>query len=149
MSAVPVIIAFKDGKAQERLIGLQDVDKLRNFVNKVVDGKWGQKVLVWLVVIIKCTMLEMSTAFIHFQFCASTTQVDLFVQANHIHITLYPWRRQHVLKHTGTHLHITTQNTIIWAHKISMLTLYYKTVKGKAVYTIMVWGGTEVYLTSF
>jgi thioredoxin 1 len=37
VSAVPVIIAFKDGKAQERLVGLQDVDKLRNFVNKVVD----------------------------------------------------------------------------------------------------------------
>ena len=39
MSAVPVIIAFKNGKAQERLIGLQDVDKLRKFVNKVVDEK--------------------------------------------------------------------------------------------------------------
>ena len=39
MSAVPVIIAFKDGKAQERLIGLQDVDKLRQFVNKVVGEK--------------------------------------------------------------------------------------------------------------
>jgi thioredoxin 1 len=39
VSAVPVIVAFKDGKAQERLIGLQDVDKLRDFVNKVVDQK--------------------------------------------------------------------------------------------------------------
>jgi thioredoxin-like negative regulator of GroEL len=39
VSAVPVIVAFKDGKAQEHLVGLQDVDKLRTFVNKVVDEK--------------------------------------------------------------------------------------------------------------
>jgi hypothetical protein len=106
-------------------------------------------VLVWcsikgctviaFVVIVKCTMLEMLPAFIHFQFCASTTQVDLPVQSNHIHITLYPWRK-HVLKHTGTHLHITTQNTIVWAHKISTLTMHDKTVKGKAVYTIKTYG---------
>lgn len=156
MSAVPVIIAFKDGKAQERLIGLQDVDKLRQFVNKVVGEKWGQKVLVWclikgstiiaFVVIIKCTMLQMSPGFIHFQFCACTIQVDLPVQTNHIHITLYPWRRQHILKHTGTNLHITTQNTVMWAHKISMLTVHYKTMKGKAVYTIKVYRGEQNYI---
>jgi thioredoxin 1 len=39
VSAVPVLIAFKNGKVQERLVGLQDVDKLRKFVNSVVDGK--------------------------------------------------------------------------------------------------------------
>jgi thioredoxin-like negative regulator of GroEL len=39
VSAVPVIIAFKDGKPQDRLVGLQDVDKLRQFVNKVADKK--------------------------------------------------------------------------------------------------------------
>ncbi|GFG38072.1 hypothetical protein Cfor_10647 [Coptotermes formosanus] len=39
VSAVPVLIAFKNGKEQERLVGLQDVDKLRKFVNKVVDEK--------------------------------------------------------------------------------------------------------------
>jgi thioredoxin 1 len=39
VSAVPVIIAFRDGKVQERLVGLQDVDKLRKFVDKVVGEK--------------------------------------------------------------------------------------------------------------
>jgi len=89
----------------------------------------------------------MSPAFIHFQFCTSTTQVDLPVQANHIHITLYPWRRKHILKHTGTDLHITAQNTIIWVHKISMLTVHYKNMEGKAVYTIKVYGGEQNYIS--
>ena len=34
----------------------------------------------------------------------------------------------------------------MWAHKISMLTVHYKTVKGKAVYTIKVYGGQQKYI---
>ncbi|XP_063244918.1 thioredoxin, mitochondrial-like [Bacillus rossius redtenbacheri] len=37
VSAVPVLVAMKNGKVEERLIGLQDHDKLRQFVGKLVD----------------------------------------------------------------------------------------------------------------
>jgi hypothetical protein len=69
--------------------------------------------IIAFVLIIKCTVLEMSPAFIHFQFCTSTTQVDLPLQANHIHIIPYPWRRQHVLKpthHNPEYHNVGTQN---------------------------------------
>nr|CAD7570041.1 unnamed protein product [Timema californicum] len=36
VGSVPALIAIKDGKIQERLVGLQDTDKLRKFVDKVV-----------------------------------------------------------------------------------------------------------------
>jgi thioredoxin 1 len=39
VSVVPVLIAFKNWKVQERLVGLQGFDKLRKLVNKVVDEK--------------------------------------------------------------------------------------------------------------
>ncbi|GLH06316.1 Thioredoxin-T [Gryllus bimaculatus] len=35
VGSVPVLIAIKDGKVAERLVGLQDTDKLRKFVEKV------------------------------------------------------------------------------------------------------------------
>lgn len=35
VGAVPVLLAMKDGKVEDRLVGLQDVDKLRKFVDKV------------------------------------------------------------------------------------------------------------------
>ncbi|XP_050461592.1 thioredoxin, mitochondrial-like [Cataglyphis hispanica] len=34
VGSVPVLIAMKDGKVLERIVGLQDTDKLRQFVNK-------------------------------------------------------------------------------------------------------------------
>ncbi|XP_011640518.1 thioredoxin, mitochondrial [Pogonomyrmex barbatus] len=34
VGSVPVLIAVKDGKVLERIVGLQDTDKLRQFVNK-------------------------------------------------------------------------------------------------------------------
>ncbi|KAJ9583526.1 hypothetical protein L9F63_022144 [Diploptera punctata] len=39
VGSVPVLIAIKNGKVEERLVGLQDTDKLRQFVDKVVSGK--------------------------------------------------------------------------------------------------------------
>lgn len=36
ISSIPVLLAIKDGKVGERLVGLQDSDKIRAFVNKVV-----------------------------------------------------------------------------------------------------------------
>ncbi|PSN56985.1 Thioredoxin [Blattella germanica] len=38
VGSVPVLIAIKNGKVEERLVGLQDTDKLRKFVDKVVSG---------------------------------------------------------------------------------------------------------------
>ncbi|XP_012259949.1 thioredoxin, mitochondrial [Athalia rosae] len=39
VGSVPVLIAMKDGKELERIVGLQDTDKLRQFVDKYVDSK--------------------------------------------------------------------------------------------------------------
>lgn len=36
VSSVPVLLAVKNGKVQQRLVGLQDTDKLRKFVEQVV-----------------------------------------------------------------------------------------------------------------
>ncbi|EZA61799.1 hypothetical protein DMN91_004112 [Ooceraea biroi] len=37
VGSVPVLIAMKDGKVLERIVGLQDTDKLRQFVNKYTE----------------------------------------------------------------------------------------------------------------
>ncbi|XP_029178058.1 thioredoxin, mitochondrial [Nylanderia fulva] len=37
VASVPVLIAMKDGKVLERIVGLQDTDKLRQFVNKYTE----------------------------------------------------------------------------------------------------------------
>lgn len=37
VGSVPVLIAMKDGKVLERVVGLQDTDKLRQFVNKYAE----------------------------------------------------------------------------------------------------------------
>ncbi|EFN79238.1 thioredoxin, mitochondrial [Harpegnathos saltator] len=37
VGSVPVLIAMKDGKVLERIVGLQDTDKLRQFVNKYAE----------------------------------------------------------------------------------------------------------------
>ncbi|XP_066596379.1 thioredoxin, mitochondrial [Prorops nasuta] len=34
VGSVPVLIAMKDGKVLDRMVGLQDTDKIRQFVNK-------------------------------------------------------------------------------------------------------------------
>lgn len=34
VSSVPVLIAIKNGKVQQRLVGLQDADKLRKWIHK-------------------------------------------------------------------------------------------------------------------
>jgi thioredoxin 1 len=39
VGSVPALIAIKNGKVQERLVGLQDMDKLRKFVDKLVHEK--------------------------------------------------------------------------------------------------------------
>ncbi|XP_046746013.1 thioredoxin, mitochondrial [Diprion similis] len=39
VDSVPVLIAMKDGRILERVVGLQDTDKLRQFVNKYADAK--------------------------------------------------------------------------------------------------------------
>lgn len=36
VSSVPVLVIMKDGKEVKRLVGLQDEDKLRNWVQKSV-----------------------------------------------------------------------------------------------------------------
>lgn len=36
VSSVPVLVAIRDGKIQDRVVGLQDTDKLRNWVAKQV-----------------------------------------------------------------------------------------------------------------
>ncbi|XP_008543681.1 thioredoxin, mitochondrial [Microplitis demolitor] len=37
VQTVPVLMAMKDGKVLERIVGLQDTDKLRQFVDKYAD----------------------------------------------------------------------------------------------------------------
>lgn len=37
VESVPVLIAIKDGKVLERIVGLQDTDKLRQFINKYAE----------------------------------------------------------------------------------------------------------------
>ncbi|KAK0092803.1 hypothetical protein PV326_000557 [Microctonus aethiopoides] len=39
VESVPVLIAMKDGKVLERIVGLQDTDKLRKFVDKYVNNE--------------------------------------------------------------------------------------------------------------
>lgn len=36
VSSVPVLLAVKNGKVQQRLVGLQDTDKLRKFVEQMI-----------------------------------------------------------------------------------------------------------------
>lgn len=35
ISSVPVLVAIKNGKVQQRLVGLQDTDKLRKWINQL------------------------------------------------------------------------------------------------------------------
>ena len=37
VGSVPVLIVMKDGKVLDRIVGLQDVDKLRQFVDKYTE----------------------------------------------------------------------------------------------------------------
>jgi len=37
VGSVPVLLVMKDGKVQNRLVGLQDTDKIREWVDKAVD----------------------------------------------------------------------------------------------------------------
>nr|XP_022905393.1 uncharacterized protein LOC111417370 [Onthophagus taurus] len=39
VGTIPALVVFRNGKVQERLIGLQDEDKLSMWVDKVMDGK--------------------------------------------------------------------------------------------------------------
>lgn len=39
VAAVPVLLAIRNGKVEGRMVGLQDTDKLRKFVNDVVNKK--------------------------------------------------------------------------------------------------------------
>uniref|UniRef100_A0A8D9B5P9 Thioredoxin, mitochondrial n=1 Tax=Cacopsylla melanoneura TaxID=428564 RepID=A0A8D9B5P9_9HEMI len=39
VSAVPVLIAMKNGKETDRLVGLQDVDKLKTFIENSLEKK--------------------------------------------------------------------------------------------------------------
>lgn len=39
VGTIPALVVFKNGKVQERLIGLQDEDKLSMWVDKVLDSK--------------------------------------------------------------------------------------------------------------
>nr|BAN20806.1 thioredoxin, putative [Riptortus pedestris] len=39
VGSVPVLIAIRNGKVEERLVGLQDTDKLRQFVDKFTNQK--------------------------------------------------------------------------------------------------------------
>lgn len=39
VAAVPVLLAIRNGKIEERIVGLQDTDKLRKFVKDVVNKK--------------------------------------------------------------------------------------------------------------
>ncbi|XP_055532511.1 thioredoxin, mitochondrial [Wyeomyia smithii] len=39
VASVPVLLAIRNGKVEQRLVGLQDTDKLRNWVEKVVNDK--------------------------------------------------------------------------------------------------------------
>lgn len=39
VQSVPVLMVVKNGKVINRLVGLQDTDKLRDWVDKAVEGK--------------------------------------------------------------------------------------------------------------
>lgn len=39
VSVVPELVAMKDGEVQGKIIGLQDEDKLKAFVSKLVEAK--------------------------------------------------------------------------------------------------------------
>ncbi|KAL1129396.1 hypothetical protein AAG570_013923 [Ranatra chinensis] len=39
VGSVPVLLAIRNGKVEERLVGLQDTDKLRQFVDKIANRK--------------------------------------------------------------------------------------------------------------
>ncbi|KFB35552.1 hypothetical protein ZHAS_00002414 [Anopheles sinensis] len=39
VASVPVLLAIRNGKVEQRLVGLQDTDKLRTWVQNVVDKK--------------------------------------------------------------------------------------------------------------
>lgn len=39
VAAVPVLLAIRNGKVEQRLVGLQDADKLRKWVGDVVNKK--------------------------------------------------------------------------------------------------------------
>lgn len=39
VASVPVLLAIRNGKVEQRLVGLQDTDKLRNWVEKVVKNE--------------------------------------------------------------------------------------------------------------
>lgn len=44
VSSVPVLIAMKDGKVQHRLVGLQDTDKLRKWIEQFTNEESKAKV---------------------------------------------------------------------------------------------------------
>ncbi|XP_018333821.1 thioredoxin, mitochondrial-like [Agrilus planipennis] len=39
VSTIPALVAFRNGKVEERLVGLQDEDKLNNWVDKILNRK--------------------------------------------------------------------------------------------------------------
>lgn len=39
VASVPVLLAIRNGKVEQRLVGLQDTDKLRQWVDKVVKNE--------------------------------------------------------------------------------------------------------------
>lgn len=39
VAAVPVLLAIRNGKIEDRMVGLQDTDKIRKFVGDVVNKK--------------------------------------------------------------------------------------------------------------
>lgn len=39
VKSVPVLLVMRNGKVEDRIVGLQDTDKLRKFVDKVIDSK--------------------------------------------------------------------------------------------------------------
>lgn len=40
IKTVPVLVVMKNGKVEDRLVGLQDTDKLHKFIDKVISAKW-------------------------------------------------------------------------------------------------------------
>ncbi|XP_075978942.1 thioredoxin, mitochondrial [Anticarsia gemmatalis] len=46
VSSVPVLVAIKDGKVQQRLVGLQDTDKLRKWIGQLTSTDSKEKVNV-------------------------------------------------------------------------------------------------------
>lgn len=39
VSSVPVLLVMRNGKVEDRIVGLQDTDKLRKFIEKALDDK--------------------------------------------------------------------------------------------------------------